>query len=1786
MATLLGSVTLTKKTGTVLTLNTDKKYVTDDVKFNLAVQAGEGAANSASADVDIESADGSAGGVNISSSIGEKQGSEPSEGYYIRAKASGSGSSKISTAGWMDKGNLTAASTTAVKYFPVTSGSVTSGTANITSLTKSYNSSSGKFDISGSANVSAPVIDTAGYVGSANETHAKNGGATVSASLDKIVGSTAITGTRTYKPSISKQNTPSGVTNAASGNATTTAPSSGVYVAVKAAGGTNTITATPSVTTEGYGTSSQHGIQGTTAPVGAADSDTTYVPITTTSASVDGRTVSYGSGWISQGSQSIDVGSITSAAATINTINVAYNSGNGNFDVTGSKAIGAPNVDTAGYISTTEGTKNGNTATLAATVAKIAGSTTVNSNASGTSTVTLTKKPSISKQSVPSGVTDAASGSATTSAPSSGVYVAVKAGASTAKFSATPSVTTAGYGNATNHGLTGVVGTYGASDSDTTYVPITTTSAAVDGKNVTYGTGWITGATQTVDDVVGSIGGTPTAGKATAAISNTNNMATIDSPSGTAGTDYWEVKATASGTAGGYTPKYTVTTPGWIAETVTGSKASVSVTGDSTGKSIYVKKAAIAGSSTNATATTTVAPGDVTIAKQAITTSGVTDAASGDAITDPSSGVYVAVKATAAANTTGTTSSISGSGTATVSTAGYAPASLTGSVTVSGTATAKTSQKQSSVYYVPITTATAAVNGDTVTYGTGWITGGSKTVAAGSATTPTTSITANPSISVSAGGLITATVSGSKSITPTVEEGYVTAGTAGTVSVTGSKTQQLTVQAAQTITPGTSNKTIAANTYLTGTQTIAGDADLVAANIKKGVEIFGVTGTFTTTPSGKTALAASALRSGYAGFINGNQVNGSMPDTTVTEGTTSVSGSTATRGTWSQTAGYTADRTIGAATFSSTATDSVDYVDISGTTSAPALVSGSYLFINKGYVDNLKISLAKLVPDDSSAGADTTSASMLNGYTAYNNDGQIITGSIPDLTSTDVTVNASTNVITIPAGKYTTGTAITKSMSNSTYYATATQTAAGAITPSVGLDSAATNSYGFTTTKPSGTTGTNFLTVDPGGSVATKWKVTPKAFVSVAGYAALNTSGTAGTALEGSPTINAGTNYYVPIVTATVAGGDLSTTTNTNTVGTIPVVTVSSSGTFKSATTYGVTTTKPSGTDGTNYLTIDGAGEVTTTGKATSTVKVTRADVTLNNSAGAIAANSNVVKIASGDSGNITKDVNITPNITDSFDPLYIPIRTVSFGGGTVSKTDFSKADLALTLADDSTTTNITNYTVGAQDTTNYPYYVKVDGSTPAVSGTTNVSVTKRTYSVSAGAIAAVSGGTALSAVNQSPSVSVNATSGSTYVGLKKAAVSVTGTNTVSPTASVAGASNVVLTNTTNNGISITATGGGTASVTATATTSSTGYAPASTSLGSATLAADSNTTTATKYIYQINVPKTKAFTVTTTANTGSDSSVLTVTNNAYRKVTLTNAANGTATITNNGTIDSLTNAGTITAITNNASKTITNIANSGTAKVTSGSATAGTLTVNAYNNASTPALTGEKTVVSAGKWNMPSVTAGGTYYGMVVVPSGSASSSFANTGISTYFNSGSSSSNSISITPRHTIGTAGYLAAATNVAGTTSYYTIKTASPTFTAAPTGGSTATGTNCTINTTNNSGVSVQTKYSINAVDIKYNAAATGWIDKAANADTGSDTTAKSSTNGTLYYINGVTLVKNTSANRTFSVVAPDAAGTNHTYLFTVDTSGNTSIKVDNTLTMQWNTTDESMDFIYT
>lgn len=200
-------------------------------------------------------------------------------------------------------------------------------------------------------------------------------------------------------------------------------------------------------------------------------------------------------------------------------------------------------------------------------------------------------------------------------------------------------------------------------------------------------------------------------------------------------------------------------------------------------------------------------------------------------------------------------------------TAGYISQGTAGSISVTGSD------------YVP--KAEFVVSGDTVQAASdGFITKGTRAgaVKEGSATTPTTTITATPFISISpTDGTITSVVSGSEEITPEVTAGYISSGTGGTVSASGSATLQLNTKGATTITPSTFLQTaVAKGVYTTGkievasvpTQTksatpttsaqtispdsgkflsevtVKGDSNLVSANIREGVSIFNVTGTY------------------------------------------------------------------------------------------------------------------------------------------------------------------------------------------------------------------------------------------------------------------------------------------------------------------------------------------------------------------------------------------------------------------------------------------------------------------------------------------------------------------------------------------------------------------------------------------------------------------------------------------------------------------------------------------------------------------------------------------------------------------------------------------------------------------------------------------------------------------------------------------------------------------------------------------------------------------------------
>lgn len=94
----------------------------------------------------------------------------------------------------------------------------------------------------------------------------------------------------------------------------------------------------------------------------------------------------------------------------------------------------------------------------------------------------------------------------------------------------------------------------------------------------------------------------------------------------------------------------------------------------------------------------------------------------------------------------------------------------------------------------------------------------------------------------------------------------------------------VTKKSAATYTPGTSDQSIASGQYLNGTQTIKGDSNLTAANIKSGVKIFNVTGSYAGSggSSGTDTSDATAtekdIAKGKTAYVQGKKVTGKLTE--------------------------------------------------------------------------------------------------------------------------------------------------------------------------------------------------------------------------------------------------------------------------------------------------------------------------------------------------------------------------------------------------------------------------------------------------------------------------------------------------------------------------------------------------------------------------------------------------------------------------------------------------------------------------------------------------------------------------------------------------------------------------------------------------------------------------------------------------------------------------------------------------------------------------------------------
>lgn len=233
-------------------------------------------------------------------------------------------------------------------------------------------------------------------------------------------------------------------------------------------------------------------------------------------------------------------------------------------------------------------------------------------------------------------------------------------------------------------------------------------------------------------------------------------------------------------------------------------------------------------------------------------------------------------------------------------TAGYISSGSAGTVTAAGSTTLQLTTQSGTI-------ATPTTSEQTIVQSGRYTTGAIKVAAmpSGSVSVPSTTITANPSISISSAGLITSTVSTSKSLSPNVTAGYVSSGNSGTITVSGSNTSQLTTLAASTYNVSSSNQTISSGRYLTGNQTIRGvtTSGIAASNVKAGVNIrvgdanssgrlVNITGTFT---SDATATA-SDIADGKTAYVNGTGVTGTLTFVTYRTGSTTPASSLGNNG--------------------------------------------------------------------------------------------------------------------------------------------------------------------------------------------------------------------------------------------------------------------------------------------------------------------------------------------------------------------------------------------------------------------------------------------------------------------------------------------------------------------------------------------------------------------------------------------------------------------------------------------------------------------------------------------------------------------------------------------------------------------------------------------------------------------------------------------------------------------------------------------------------------------------
>ena len=359
--------------------------------------------------------------------------------------------------------------------------------------------------------------------------------------------------------------------------------------------------------------------------------------------------------------------------------------------------------------------------------------------------------------------------------------------------------------------------------------------------------------------------------------------------------------------------------------------------------------------------------------------------------------------------------------------------------------------------------------------------------------------------------------------------------------------------------------------------TVRGDAAITDVQVGVATEGF-VDSTDTVTINGSSApqasktvyiKAGSLSGSGSASATGGNGLALGAKATTAPESGFYVKASAA-GGASVATAGWVDENTpsvsvngdsyypIDTATLANAGTADKVYAEETG----PVLISGDYLYINKGYIGDTKIPLADLVPNEANviAGVDGNSNLIYKTVSVYDKDGRLVAGTmgdavLGDIAATDVSANVSTVSVAATednsAFKVTGSSAITGSTSVSVTgagYATSSTTKTGTIsgtanveaslnkitvgavaehanltvTPVISKDSSSASATGAITTKAPSSGHYVAVSADAiNASTTVAPSVTSDGYGTADNFNASNTTITAGSAASGL--------YYVPI---------------------------------------------------------------------------------------------------------------------------------------------------------------------------------------------------------------------------------------------------------------------------------------------------------------------------------------------------------------------------------------------------------------------------------------------------------------------------------------------------------------------------------------------------------------------------------------------------------------------------------------------------------------------------------